>query len=174
MTAEERVKLSRNRTCPQFPLPVFNKCVRYAIQECGETDDAWMRIEEPGHKRNNERQPDPRREWGQVGYMILSAAIQRGKDRQFRCDHVHSPAYLLAGFGEEYFGRVVMALGMTLIYDCEINTTLKAVEQLRVAFAAWVHVCRCYAWDPDELIDETCMAFETKHAAREAANNGRG
>lgn len=166
MHVADRVVLSRKRTAAAFPLPAFDRCVRYAIQECGETDDAWMREEHPEHKRNSERTPFPRREWGQVGYMILSGATQRvdwGKYQTQIHGHVQEPRSTL-------FGGVVMQLGLALIYERNWSWSQ---SHLHTAFVNWVYLCRLEGWDPDELIDETCKAFEAKHAVREAANDGQ-
>src|SRR5574343_139598 len=75
MDVLERVGSSRMMLDGKFPYPSAVDCMRYAIQELAEMDDAMMRQEQPNHKRNNGREHDPRKELGQAGYMILSAIL---------------------------------------------------------------------------------------------------
>ena len=69
------VKMHRTRSADYFPLPTPAQCMRYAIQELAELDDAWMRQENPAHKRNNGREHDAELELGQAGYMIASSLL---------------------------------------------------------------------------------------------------
>ena len=56
------------------PPPV--QSVRYAIMEGAEADDANMREERSTDARNNDRNMDARKEWGQAGFMLLTAIVQ--------------------------------------------------------------------------------------------------
>ena len=47
------VKAHRERSAAYFPLPTPAECIRYAMQELAELDDAWIVQENPAHKRNN-------------------------------------------------------------------------------------------------------------------------
>lgn len=46
-------------------------CMRYAMQELAEWDDAVMRMEHPEHMRNSARTPDPKMEFAQALCMVL-------------------------------------------------------------------------------------------------------
>ena len=93
MTPYERVRLSRERTAATFPLPNVLDCIRYAITELAEYEDALLRQERASDKRNNDKQHDPRSELGQALYMLLSAAVQFGEPSEPR----RLPAVSVAG-----------------------------------------------------------------------------
>ena len=76
MTPYERTQLSRERTAATFPFPSALDCIRYAVTELAEYDDALLRQERAGDKRNHDKAHDPRSELGQCGYMLLSEALQ--------------------------------------------------------------------------------------------------
>lgn len=160
MTPYERVRQSRELTAATFPLPSVLDCIRYAITELAEYDDALLRQERTGDKRNNDKAHDPRNELGQALYMLLSAAVQIKEDRNFT---ILTPV-----------SRVV----------CYVNSLRLAADLLRSVagnghtwvihdqiFGAYVEVARLantHGWPVDVLIDDTCAAFEAKHApARE-------
>ena len=152
MDVLERVGSSRMMLEGKFPYPSAVDCMRYAIQEMAEYDDAMMRQDQPDHKRNNERQPDPRRELGQAGYMILSAMLQV----------TGSMADLVSELEDKTkaYGAVVSELGDALT-ESESNTYV--VNSLDWALAYWKELVTLHGWDVDDLIAETCEAFEAKH-----------
>ena len=82
----EIVRASRERTDSVFPLPDVGSCIDYAITEAGEYLDAILRDKRNGDKRNNSKDHDARKEWGQCGYMICSAIIQTNTDHLDRFD----------------------------------------------------------------------------------------
>lgn len=166
MTPYERVKLSRKRTADAFPLPCPLDCIRYALCELCEYDDAMLRIERIGDKRNNARVPDPRGELGQALYMFLSAAVQWGtKPKQYDPLSQQTRLHL-------YSAALNWLTGFTLS-PASAHLTPPLSNARRVALGipvsgAYNVLCALatlHGWDLDELIEDTCAAFEAKHAA---------
>ncbi len=162
MTPYERVRQSRELTAATFPLPSVLDCIRYAITELAEYDDALLRQERTGDKRNNDKAHDPRNELGQCGYMLLSAMMVANKPPQpYRPTAVQDPTAL--------YPFVLRNLA-----DCVIgagpgtNAFGRLMPRMQVAYDAWCSLAASRGWYVDALIDDTCAAFEAKHApARE-------
>ena len=153
MDVLERVGSSRMMLEGKFPYPSAVDCMRYAIQEMAEYDDARMREDQPDHKRNNERTPDPRKELGQAGYMILSAMLKvEGCRADFESEYKDKACL---------YGAVVRELG-DAISEGTI-TRIYVTTNLDWALAYWKELCTLHGWDVDDLITETCEAFEAKH-----------
>jgi len=159
MTPYERVRQSRELTAATFPLPSVLDCIRYAITELAEYDDALLRQERTGDKRNNDKTHDPRSELGQALYMLLSAAVQGNGPLEY--DDYWSVG-TMAYAHHTAMGRLVEAL-----FDLRIEAW--AGGDMDAAYTGIVALCALHGWDVDALIDDTCAAFEAKHApAREA------
>ena len=154
----ERVQISRERTGNGgFPLPDPLSCVRYALTEGAETDDEFLRAERSGDVRNNDRQRDARKEWGQTGYMILSAVIQL--EGVVLLDRHIDNTDPLWNYG------ATMGCLADYVVECATDHTLAKMGHSLVW--AWLHWRRCAkgrGWDAVELIEETCAEFEKKHA----------
>ncbi len=144
-----KVEQSRSKTNATFPLPDVRGCLRYAFTEVGETEDAFLRMERATDKRNNVKGgtiEDARREWGQVGFMLASAAIQMGDiSGNYSFDSFVPSIYITSGI----IGNMLQA---------HIN-----VVDVVLALKSWVDFCDKQGWEPKGLIDETCKAFEDKH-----------
>jgi hypothetical protein len=139
------VRESRSMTAMVFPLPDVGGCVDYAITEAGEYLDAILREKRTGDKRNNSKQSDVRKEWGQCGYMIASAMIQ-----------IDGCKMITPNMGGSIY-TVLVAL-------CSYRMSPSgAVEWLTDALIDWESICDVNAWDAAELMAETCNAFERKH-----------
>ncbi len=139
------VQESRDLTALAFPLPDVAGCVDYAITEAGEYLDAILRAKRTGDKRNNVKDSDERREWGQCGYMIASAMIQIPNcEMESDCDDsdIYSALQWLCAFQQ---------------HPSEI------AWQLADSLETWKAVCDANGWDAAELMAETCTAFERKH-----------
>ena len=148
-----RVGSSRIMLEGKFPYPSAVDCMRYAIQELAECDDAMMRQDQPDHKRNNERTGDARKELGQAGYMILSAMLKvEGCRADFESEY-KDKAHL--------YGAVVRELGDALSEGT--TTRIYVTTNLDWALAYWKELVALHGWDVGELITETCEAFEAKH-----------
>jgi hypothetical protein len=139
------VRESRSMTAMVFPLPDVDGCVDYAITEAGETLDAMLREKRTGDKRNNSKQSDVRKEWGQCGYMIASAMIQL-------------QAVPLQASAEDDTSLYV-ATGIL----CDFRRGYCGTSWLANALVNWHAVCENNGWDAAELMAETCNAFERKH-----------
>ena len=139
------VRDSRSMTAMVFPLPDVDGCVDYAITEAGETLDAMLREKRTGDKRNNSKQSDVRKEWGQCGYMIASAMIQIDGCEM---ESDNSMSYIYSVF------ELLCAFRMS---PSEI------AWHLADALEIWQSFCHVNAWDAAELMAETCNAFERKH-----------
>lgn len=150
MTPYERVQQSRQRTAATFPLPPPVDCIRYAITELAEYDDALLRQERAGDKRNNAKDHDPRIELGQALYMLLSACVQR-RHQPRGGFYVHGPTCRSA------YAKTLGVLASML-------DNFHA-EDLSAAYTHIVVLAARHSWDVDALIDDTCAAFEAKHAA---------
>ncbi len=135
---------SRARTAGVFPLPDAPGCVDYAICEAAETLDAILRERRAGDKRNNVKEHDARREWGQCGYMICSGLMQT--------DYPLTD-YRMAGI-EGTIYDVLQALAIE---------AMSADTSLVDALAEWHGYCQWQEWDADALLRETCAEFERKH-----------
>ena len=162
MTPYERVKLSRERTAGVFPLPSPLDCIRYAICELAEYDDALLRLERIGDKRNNARQPDPRAELGQAFYMLLSGFVSIA-------EWASAPLMVEAErYGYDaayvYFGVLseLADLARNMINEEEVDTVLYSYTS---AWEGMLIICQCHGWDVAALVDDACATFEAKHAA---------
>ena len=148
----EIVRDSRQRTAGVFPLPDVAACVDYAITEAAETIDARLRAQRAGDKRNNGKELDERREWGQAGYMIASALMQATNWYDY-------------GAGEN---QLKVSLYLTLswlanfVVSCD-NDEDDSMAALALAMSYWHTFCEYRQWDAAELLRETCVAFEAKH-----------
>lgn len=135
---------SRARTAWVFPLPDAPGCVDYAICEAAETLDAILRERRAGDKRNNVKEHDARREWGQCGYMIASGLMQTDYDvTDYRMVQIEGTIY-----------DVLHALAIE---------AMSADTSLVDALAEWYGYCQWQEWDADALLRETCAEFERKH-----------
>lgn len=166
MTPYERVKLSRKRTASTFPLPSPLDCIRYALCELCEYEDAMLRLERIGDKRNNDRQPDPRAELGQALYMLLSAAVQWGiKPKRYDPLSQQSRLHL-------YSSALNWLTGFTLSpVNTHLAPPLSAARRVALdipvsgAYNVLCALAAVHGWDVDTLVEDTCTAFEAKHAA---------
>jgi hypothetical protein len=139
------VRESRSTTAMVFPLPDVAGCVDYAITEAGETLDAILREKRTGDKRNNVKDSDERKEWGQCGYMIASAMMQIPDcEMESDCDasDIYSAFQLLCAFQ---------------------RWPSKIAWHLADALKIWSTFCILNIGIPAELMAETCNAFERKH-----------
>ena len=159
MTPYERVQLSRQRTAGVFPFPSVLDCIRYAITELAEYDDALLRQERTGDKRNNDKAHDPRSELGQALYMLLSAAVQ------LRCDCDVTPQD-----ASDKFAAYVASMRclVSCAYYADRQTTGALMWHVDDAFAVLCSLAHGHGWSVDALIDDTCARFEAKHAPQEA------
>jgi hypothetical protein len=168
MTPYERVQLSRQRTAGVFPLPSVLDCIRYAITELAEYDDALLRQERQGDKRNNIKQMhDPRSELGQALYMLLSAMMQHNyepdNDASFRT-MTPQQVYFNAIQWTTETGRDALGIGSKPYAFQNMQHSVDA------AYSAMLALALSHSWDVDTLVDDTCNRFEQKHArAREIA-----
>lgn len=158
MNPYERVELSRECTAATFPLPTSLDCIRYAITELAEYDDALLRLERAGDKRNNARQPDPQAELGQAIYMLLSAATRFGERPEYQ-------PWLSFGMapGTVYLNAMRYTL---LILEYLQAPSVEGVQLMEAFGAAYSHMLGiAVANDIDfmQLIHDTCAAFEAKH-----------
>jgi len=177
MDVLERVGSSRMMLEGKFPYPSAVDCMRYAIQEMAEYDDARMRQDQPDHKRNNERQPDPRKELGQAFYMVLSGCLALKLDVEIE------PPLDYEGIYEEWLKRTLYAgikqdLGR-LCADvfCAVDEIVPLYERPTIDELAGLatdlltsmgQLANDHGWDVDDLITETCEAFEAKHLGVQA------
>lgn len=170
MTPYERVKLSRERTATTFPLPTPRDCIRYAITELAEYDDALLRIERTGDLRNNARQPDPRAELGQCVYMLLSAYVQLDEEPAVYHEETSKPERWMLKFS--YYDAMA-SLAMTAddvlsstdvdVPVYERSTKEVIVAQADEAYNSLLMVAESHGWDMTSLVEDTCVAFESKH-----------
>jgi hypothetical protein len=153
MNPYERVKLSRERTAATFPLPTPRDCIRYAITELAEYDDALLRLERAGDKRNNARQPDPQAELGQCVYMLLSAAVQTSGPPEYYP--------VLPDVSVVWYADTLKWLADMLQGFCDGFSAL--AEELSRTYSALVGIASFHGWDMTSLVEDTCAAFEAKH-----------
>jgi hypothetical protein len=167
VTPYERVQLSRQRTQGVFPLPSVLDCIRYAITELAEYDDALLRQERQGDKRNNIKQMhDPRSELGQCAYMIVSAMIQMPEYSFDTPSLLERDGILRTTYHFCLLSNLASAGENATYSHCKPEVH----EDLQWAWEDLVRLCDWHGWDVDHLVDETCNRFEQKHApAREIA-----
>ncbi len=167
MTPYARVKESRKRTAATFPLPSPLDCIRYAICELAEYDDAMLRLERIGDKRNNERQPDPRAELGQAIYMLLSAAVQWKTQPEPYSLMPQPRLHLYSSSLSWLIGFTASPVNLMLTPPLARNNRIATGWKVSGTYAALCSLAACHGWDVDTLIDDTCAAFEAKHAPKE-------
>ena len=134
-----------------YPMPATGDNAIYAIEETDEYLDARMRSRPSDHKRNNDRQPDPAEELGQMGYMIASAAISlaAGDDEP-------------AAYPDELAAAIAanMATTLRLLGDRQPGAARIAIDG---ALSAWVHLCSLTGHDPAELLSAVAAKIDRKH-----------
>lgn len=157
MDVLERVGSSRMMLDGKFPYPSAVDCMRYAIQEMAEMDDAMMRQEQPEHKRNNGREHDPRKELGQAGFMLLSAALYL--ENTYPTDDKEVDAHVST---VELWANCIDSACMA-VKDFSLNLVSYASVDISYALAYWKHIASSHGWDVAELIEDTCADFERKH-----------
>jgi hypothetical protein len=171
MTPYERVQLSRQRTAATFPLPSVLDCIRYAITELAEYDDALLRAERQGDKRNNDKAHDARGELGQALYMLLSAAVQLSyrpirngrKQKSIGVDYadaLFSLANILAWMRHEECGD---------LDRYQRNVLQHTAASFDTAYLRMCRIAESCGWNVDALVDDACAKFEAKHAPVEVA-----
>jgi len=149
----EIVRASRERTNGVFPLPDVNSCIDYAITEAAEHLDAVLRERRNGDKRNNDKQHNPRKEWGQCGYMIASAIIQVPNIDSY--DNDDFEAY-------ESPDNVTLHLAISFFCNVRDDATDRDTPELDALDFWHAFAVKC-GWNPADLLSETCADFERKH-----------
>jgi hypothetical protein len=174
MTPYERVQLSRQRTAATFPLPSVLDCIRYAITELAEYDDALLRAERTGDKRNNDKAHDARGELGQALYMLLSAYAQWDAQPDLHIYQKERHEQWLDSV--MYFSAMQDLAHLASDAYCVVGKDVPRYELpvlddlLGVADEAYTDMCELAllrGWPVDALIDDTCNRFEAKHAPQE-------
>lgn len=161
-TCMDRVFTSRKRLeGTRFSLPDSQRCARYSLTEGAETDDEILRAEFDD-VRNNDRQRNARAEWGQTGYMILSALMQLKYPADILERRItagspsHNPMWL--------YGAMMGCLAAYLQESATHHPFAQYGQSLCWAWVYWLHCAELREWDALELIEDTCTAFENKHA----------
>lgn len=161
MTPYERVRQSRELTAATFPLPSVLDCIRYAITELAEYDDALLRAERTGDKRNNDKAHDPRGELGQAIYMMLSAYVQLG----------YGPVYMTSVSSSvvlSYFDVMYALAAAGVAWTETPRDGLWVRRKFDDGYSGLLDLCIANKFDIDALINDTCARFEAKHAPQEA------
>jgi hypothetical protein len=143
--AQERAALAH---C--YPLPSPVDCIRYALTELGEYEDAILRNERQSDKRNNGRERDWQAELGQCGEMIGCALIpfQRTGD-------IHLTRYP-AQTRAAAVGNLAIALGIELADGSNYHT-------LFVTFDCWLGLCAYHQLDPLLLLARRYDQVRERH-----------
>ena len=149
----EIVSASRYGTNGVFPLPDSDSCIDYAITEAGEHLDAVLRERRNGDKRNNDKQHNPRKEWGQCGYMIASAIIQHDDAKRWDAD---------CWFAEREPDFVGFYDVMLALCGARMFGDGSGIDELDVLDSWHAFAVKC-GWNPADLLSETCADFERKH-----------
>lgn len=155
----EYIASERQALAHCYPLPSPLDCVRYALTELGEYEDAMLRAERTGDKRNNVKPSDARRELGQVGEMIGAAIVQLDgwKMLVFDCWNSGRRITLVADLS------ISIAEAMYSSYpDCIVP------GEAADAFGAWIDLCHYHGWEPHALLAERYAQVRERHC-REAA-----
>mgnify|MGYP000875163564 FL=1 len=149
----EIVRVSRCGTNGVFPLPDVDSCIDYAITEAGEYLDAVLRERRNGDKRNNDKQHNPRKEWGQCGYMIASAIIQVPNIDSYDNDDF-----------EAYESPDNTTLYQVIAFLCNVRDDVTGRDTPELdALDFWHAFAVKCGWNPADLLNETCADFERKH-----------
>lgn len=151
--AAERVAL-----VAYYPLPSPVDCLRYALTELGEYEDAILRTERQTDKRNNGRARDWQAELGQCGEMIGAAFVQ--------LDGWEAAVCWLSGVyrtdRQELVGKLAVALGWQL-------RRATCARDTAIVLDAWLSLCRCHELDPADLLRARYAQVRQKHANRPTA-----
>ncbi len=159
MNAYERVKLSRERTKDVFPLPGVSDCIRYAICEMAEMDDAWLRFERMSDKRNNVRISDPYLEFGQALYMLYSAAVQMGMEPEYDTLYFAGRMTMESMYAYAMYRMTVVlsTMQLTMVEKSRLQSEFNG------AYTSLLVLGELFGWDTAEAVEDACAAFEVKH-----------
>ena len=138
-----------NKIGDRRPHPEAAPSTRFALQEAGEVDDAYMR-QDPRWKRNNAKEIDPAAELGDLGYMILTALGQ-----------VNLSAIGEASRRDALLAHVFDRLAWALI-ALERGHASGARPELIGAVQAWIILCEFEGHSPAALLDRTCAKIDAK------------
>ncbi|MFN8469589.1 MAG: hypothetical protein U0X20_28805 [Caldilineaceae bacterium] len=144
-----------------FLQPPAVDAARYALMEGAETDDANMRQERATDARNNDRNMDPRAEWGQAGFMLLTSILQvrAASGGQVVADNYpafkQAPAWL--------YGAFMGCLANYVQEHAANHPFAKSGQSLAFAWLYWRQYAEAREWHAADLIEETCRTFEAKH-----------
>lgn len=139
------------RIAGRRPHPEAAPSTRFALQEAGEVDDAYMR-QDPRWKRNNQKEIDPAVELGDLGYMILTALGQ--------IDTAHAGQ---AARRDALLAHVFDRLAWALV-ALERGHVSGARSELIGAAEAWISLCEHEGHKPADLLDRTCVKIDAKFA----------
>ena len=164
-TPYERVQLSRQRTAGVFPLPSVLDCIRYAITELAEYDDALLRDERSGDVRNSDKAHSQRAELGDAFYMLMSACIKAEHKPKLHNAEALPP--------RQQCNAIVRLLTHAADAADDIEQFGPAEDTLEIlhdaldgAYTYMVALCvGWYDWRPADVVEEACQKFERKHAS---------
>jgi hypothetical protein len=141
-----------------YPLPSPLDCVRYALTELGEYEDAMLRAERTGDKRNHSKPHDARRELGQVGEMLGAAWVQ--KPAFFQCDE-----HDLDQAAQRIRINQVASMLMLIADSLQALAVRHSVVPMIVlwSFDVWIGLCTWHGWDAHALLVERYAQVREKH-----------
>jgi hypothetical protein len=145
----ETVRGSRQRTAAYFPMPDAGSCIDYAITEAAEYLDAYLRAHRADDKRRQDKDHSMVKEWGQCGYMLVSALIQH--DLRLNPEDCE---LMFADDGIEVYGVIQQMCGARK--DGERGVLFDAIDLWTCFAMQTLHV------EPLALMVETCRHFEDK------------
>lgn len=135
-----------------YPLPSPLDCVRYALTELGEYEDAMLRAERTGDKRNNQKPSDARRELGQVGEMLGAAIVQLNRKRPLASEAIHTMESRL-----DSVATLAESIAKCLWYRMDMNS------DAQWSFANWIALVQLHGWDAHALLVERYTQVREKH-----------
>lgn len=152
----EYIASERQSLAHCYPLPNPLDCVRYALTELGEYEDAMLRAERTGDKRNHVKPHDARRELGQVGEMIGAALVQLdGWQRVTEGAYAPSNRY-------DSISVMLESLSKCFWYRADIFNDAKW------SFVNWLGLVSFHGWDAHALLVERYAQVREKHCTEAA------
>lgn len=155
----EHISQERAALAHCYPLPSPLDCIRYALTEVGEYEDAILAMERTGDKRNNpDRERDARKELGQVGEMLGAGLVQLDGWRDldgYDLDEPHTVPSRLQ--------TLATLIGLAADAMAGLHSGHAILHRVAWPFPEWIGLVKWHGWDAHALLQERYAQVREKH-----------